>query len=438
MKFKAFVATYSPQTGEMTNKHNYFMNGLVKDDLSETDCADVCDISEMRNLYALTDGSNSSARGEDAAFLCVEIMRNIVGSNFVRESEEYFSSANDIVKGQAFEGSGACSAVDMAAVYIYGNTATAYNIGDVSVFHFQDKELKKLSGKSPDTVEVEELVNNDGKLALEKVSKKTSPHIGYLSDECQIVPYVSEKTKVKKGDYIALISKEVSALLTEKEISAVLSDSQIIAEEKAIELVNRACDKKAEGNYTVQLIHATGRSVVRELRVAFGMLLATLIIAMTIFFVQPYASQIGESVTNAFYSVVLFLSGHSSDKETNIETVEPWVPISDEVNEEEQISVDEPTEEAEKTEEESKPETSVPASTTYKQPVSAPKPTSVNPATENEVEPPTAEESTDKSVEESTAKPVEESTAKPVESVPEPSEPPQVDNSDVELPINFN
>ena len=136
MKFKAFVATYSPQNGEMTNKHNYFMNGLIKEDLGETDCADICDISGMRNLYALTDGSNSSARGEDAAFLCVEMMQNIVGANFVRESEEYFASANDIVKGQTFENSGISPAVDMAAVYIYRNFATVYNVGDVGAFHF--------------------------------------------------------------------------------------------------------------------------------------------------------------------------------------------------------------------------------------------------------------------------------------------------------------
>ena len=185
MKFKAFVATYSPQTGEITNKHNYFMNGLIKEDLSETDCADVCDISGMRNLYALTDGSKSSARGEDAAFLCVEIMRNIVGADFIRESEEYFCSANDIVKGQAFESSGVSPAVDVVAVYIYGNAATVYNIGDVSAFHFHNDEIKKLSGEIPDTIETEELVNNDGKFVLEKVSKKTVPYIGFLSDECK-------------------------------------------------------------------------------------------------------------------------------------------------------------------------------------------------------------------------------------------------------------
>ena len=428
MKFKAFVATYSPQNGEMTNKHNYFMNGLIKEDLGETDCADVCDISGMRNLYALTDGSNSSARGEDAAFLCVEMMQNIVGANFIRESEEYFASANDIVKGQTFENSGISPAVDMAAVYIYRNFATVYNIGDVGAFHFHKGEIKKLSGKMPDSIEVEELVNNDGKLELAKVSKKTAPHIGYLSDECQVVPHISGRTKIKKGDYIALISRDLLGLLTEKEIAAVLSDKKIMAEEKAIEIVNRACDKKADGNYTVQLIYAAGRSVIKGLLTALKIIAAALIIAVTIFFASPYIVSTSKAVANAFVFVVDFLTGDSKDEGAIIENVEPWVPIQDEVEEEEptpETETSEETEGNEKTEEAAKPEPTTPAKAPSKPKnkpsVSTPKPTPAK-TEETRVQPPSAEES----------------TSKPAVNEPEPPAPPQVDNRDVELPIDFN
>ncbi|MBR5155067.1 MAG: hypothetical protein IKW62_01110 [Clostridia bacterium] len=407
MKFVGFAATYSPETNEITNKHNYFLNGLIKDSIGDSACTDVCDISGFRNLYALADGSKSVGRGENAAYLCMDLMSSIFGADFHAEQKNYFDSASDIVKGRSFQENGLDMAVDMSVLYLCGNWARVYNVGSVSVFHHSNRLLTKISGEMPELIQVEEVIEEDGALKIEKKFKKTVPYIGYLSGDFELAPYVSEKVRVKDSDAFVIATESVMAIVSEDDILTVLNDPDISNSKKASAIIDLAVEKDPEGNYTVEIIKSKVPKRIIGIRLRLIALAVAAILTITGIFVFPYIQNAGNSAKQSFAEFLLHLMyGDRNDEEV---IWEPWVPIDEEDDEKEPEKNEGSNEVEESTQNVQKPATTPTTPTT--------------PATKPSVKP-----NTNSSTEE---------TETPVKVEP-PAAPPPLENSDVELPIDFD
>lgn len=250
-----YVVTYAPQSG--TNLHNYVLNGISNDEVYENSCAEMNGSITRRSIFALFDGSESETRGEDAAWIGADMLREYAGKDFRAIYGDYFSLANNILKGRTFEEDGKRVCANMGAFYMDGGKATAFNLGSVRAYIHHGKKLRLVSGDIPETVEVEELVENDDmEVQVEKVVKKTAPWLGFLSDENVIEPYISKTCKVHSGDLLFLSSRSLFDVLDEDDVLEVLNDAKLPCSEKTKTLIDLAVERDPDGNFSAVLIEA--------------------------------------------------------------------------------------------------------------------------------------------------------------------------------------
>ncbi len=322
MKLIGFAATYSPLSKEIANKHNYFMNGVMKDVIAEVCCTDVCEVSKMRSIFAVADGSKSEGDGADAAFLCMDMMYDVFGADFQLAYEHYFNTANGIVQSRSFSDNGAKMVMDIGVLYIYRNWVKAFNFGNVSIFHKSKEGITEISGKVPKSIEVDKVVEIDGELVVKKYNTQNTPYIGHISDEFAVVPYISEQIQFSKDDSFVITTESVMNVLSKKEIFDILNDQDILQEEKASAVISRAVEKNPDEAYTVEIIEKKVQNSISKLKTGIITLTAILIIGIVSVFALPnvnYAIDgLVESITN-----YMQLNSNSEDN-----MVEPWIPES--------------------------------------------------------------------------------------------------------------
>ena len=95
MKFESFAASIRGDSNG-TNQKNYFVNGLCKEAISEDESFDRAVSYGKKDLFAVADGSKSAAFGEEAAFLSVSALREILGMNFNVLYENYFEARGEV------------------------------------------------------------------------------------------------------------------------------------------------------------------------------------------------------------------------------------------------------------------------------------------------------------------------------------------------------
>ncbi len=334
MKFVGFAATYSPETDgiEVTNKHNYFMNGVIKENIGESSDGAVSRIVKPYNLYALADGSKSAGKGEDAAYLCMDMMGGVMGTDFEVENEEYFDTAHSVLKGNSLQQNGSDIAVDIGVLHIFGSYARAYNIGSVSIFHNSNQSFTKISGEMPEMVEIEEVWEEDEERRTEKKIKKNVPHIGYLSGDCEIVPYTSELLKLDRTSTFVIATESVIATVGEENMLAVLNNKKISVEEKAPAIIDLAVAKNPDGNYTVEVITSNAPYRVTGAKTGLIALIVAIVLALAGIFTF---SNTQNSVSQSFSEFLIKLMYGDQEAKKDL-IVEPWAPEVDEEEEKEE------------------------------------------------------------------------------------------------------
>ncbi len=253
MRYKAYVATYAGESQEV-NKDNYFLNGICREDVQELTCVAQNKNFRSRNLYALASGTKNAVKGEEAAYLSLDVLKGFYGADFTKESRTYFEFANSAVKSLIFERKQNEFEVDVSVIYIGNDVATVYNMGDAHAFYFKKGLLQKLTGEVPKYVEEEKrFLDNKGvwQSVLEK--KDTIPYIGF-GGEGEAVPYTSAPIKLKGNGFLVICSKSVMDILNENEIIDVLKNKNIKAKDKAEKIIELAIQKEPDGNYTTEII----------------------------------------------------------------------------------------------------------------------------------------------------------------------------------------
>lgn len=344
MKLTGFTATYSPDLHNNTNKHNFFMNGIIKEVISENCCADMCETTNMRSLFAIADGSKSEGQGGDAAFLCMDMMSDVFGADFQNVYKRYFSDANRIVQSCSFNSHGAKMHMEMGVLYVYRDRLRAYNFGDVSIFHKTKNSLKKISGEMPKSIEVDRVVKKDEKLTVKKKKRDNIPYIGYISENFAVIPHISDQIKLIDDDCVIMVTESVMSVLGEKDILGVLNEQTIQLEEKATAIVRLAIEKNPEGNYTVQIVARKPHKPVNKLKL--GVAALTLVVAVSV--LSVYALPKIDYAFNIFLQH-LIKRMYLIDEITDIE---PWT------TEESEEDVQEAQQQTEETTEEKKDELS--------------------------------------------------------------------------------
>lgn len=344
MRSRGYAVTYAGESCGC-NKENYFLNGICKEDLEGMSCCTSNKDVRSRNLYALSSGVKSAIAGMDLAYIAVDVLKSFFGEDFVRENNEYFSIANNAITSHVFESGNASFDVDSSVVYIADDVATVYNIGDTPVFFFQKGEMKKVSGKVPETVEVQKSSYDDyGILRVKNIEKATAKCLGVLDDSQEIVPYVSESIPLKGESFFVICSESLLEAVGEKIIKNILANKSIKECDKAVSIVNSAVEKNPEGNYTAVVVAVSrGMAVAQaELKSFYRWLAVTVACSLFCLFGEGFVLGIG----NAVKSIQSFVDRYTMGEDDDIE-VPIYVP-KEEPEEEKTESGKEPaTEEAE-------------------------------------------------------------------------------------------
>jgi len=254
MRYKGYVVTYAGD-GQKVNNENYFLNGVYKRDIEQKSYFDENRNFGTRNLYGLSGGTRCAEEGNELSRLSVELLEQYFGSDFNAENRAYFKETNDAIRSHIFEKAGRHFEVDTSVLYIEKDVARVYNIGSIPVFYFDGKNMKKLSGNSPETVDVEKnFLGEEGIVLTDVAKKKTVPFLGYADDECEAVPFVSEPVRLKKKGFVVLCSKAVVDVIGEKGILSVLKDKSIKACDKALRITDKAIEAAPDGTYSVEIV----------------------------------------------------------------------------------------------------------------------------------------------------------------------------------------
>ncbi len=282
MRYKAYVATYAGESQE-ANKDNYFLNGICREGIQELTCFTENKNFRSRNLYALASGTKNAVKGEEAAYLSLDVLKGFYGADFRKESRTYFGFANSAVKSLIFEKKQDEFEVDISIIYIGNDVATVYNMGDVPVFYFKDGSLEKLSGEVPKFVEDEKIFRDDeGEWQAVIEKKETIPYIGF-GGEGEAVPYTSDSIRLKSNGIFLMCSKLVMDVLDENEMIGVLKDKKIKTRDKAGKIVELAAQKEPSGNYTAEIIE-TKRGLAVGSDDAYSLVRWLAVVASCVFF----------------------------------------------------------------------------------------------------------------------------------------------------------
>lgn len=327
MKFESFAVTSAGAFSE-TNRENYFLNGFCKDDVTKREAFGENLAFGKKDIYAVADGSESAASGEEAAFSVVNILRDFLGSEFTHTYKMFFGVANDDIAGRIFKNNAQKEYADMAVLYINRRKARVYNIGESKVFMLDGNKLRELSGKVPQTIEVEESrVDDEDNVIIETLEKKVGKQLGVDTEEYAVCPYVSEPIKISKNTVFLMCSKGITENVNEESIKDILKDKSLPIDEKVSRIVQNSVNSGGKSDATAVIIQSKrGFDFSWVKSKAFVFIVALMILALIAF----------TSRDIIYRSARYFFNVYIRYDEV-IESVEldPWTPIDVPITEEE-------------------------------------------------------------------------------------------------------
>lgn len=256
MKFESFAVTSAGASNE-TNRENYFLNGFCKDDVAKKEEYGENLAFGKKDIYAVADGSESAASGEEAAFSVVNILREFLGSDFTHTYKMFFGIANDDIAGRIFKNNAQKEYADMAVLYINRRKARVYNIGESKVFMLDGDKFRELSGRVPETVEIEESsVDDEDNLIVETVQKKVGKRLGMDTEEYAVCPYASEPIKISKNTVFLMCNKGITENVSEESIKEILKDKSLPIDEKVSTIVQKAVNSGSKADATAVMVQS--------------------------------------------------------------------------------------------------------------------------------------------------------------------------------------
>jgi len=256
MRYKSYVVSYIGENVKVNND-NFYLNGICKESVDDPFVCDENKEFTSRNIYALASGWKSDAIGDELAYIACDLLRNFHVADFDSVNREFFHVANTAITSQVLDRNDEFYSVDLSVLAIDRDVATVYNMGAVPVFFYDGGKLRNLAGKAPESVELaKDYLDNYGEVKTKVYSVRNVSHIGELSSDMEVVPYTSEKIKMRKKSYFVMCSPAVMDVIDESVIEEILGDKTVKTKNKALAILDKAIKVNPDGNYTVEVVVA--------------------------------------------------------------------------------------------------------------------------------------------------------------------------------------
>jgi len=205
------------------NEDNYYINGKFKRD-NNIPTEGYSDTSNRDwGIYAVCDGMGGENYGELASMIAVAVLAEYQDTDLRESIYDYVDRANSIICGE-IKKNGARSGTTIAMLYIDGNKAVSFNIGDSRVYFLRKDELYLVS---EDHTEAQEMVKRglitDEEAKTHKSKHKLTQHLGVFPEENNVEPYISQEIKLKKNDMFLICSDGLTDMVGDDEIRMILS-----------------------------------------------------------------------------------------------------------------------------------------------------------------------------------------------------------------------
>ena len=237
-----------------SNEDNYYVNGKCKTnhDVAAEGYSD--DVRRDTYMYAVCDGMGGESYGELASMIAVKTLTRYQSVNIRYAIDEYIKRANRYICDELAK-FGARSGTTLALLYLFGNKAVSFNVGDSRIYLSRKGDLYLLS---EDHTEAQRLVNmgllNEEDAVNHSSKNKLTQHLGISSKEMIIEPYISEEIKVKKNDIFMICSDGLTNMLTDDDIGIIMAQKGLDSSEIAKELASAAQEYGGKDNTTVIVV----------------------------------------------------------------------------------------------------------------------------------------------------------------------------------------
>ena len=240
------------------NEDNIYVDGAFREDLS----ADIVMLKSEResetHTYAVFDGMGGEACGERASLIAAKMLyeEEKANPNEDLDIDTYISKTNRHILKESAALDVHSMGTTAAVLFINGDTANAYNVGDSRIYLFRDGELKQLS---KDHSVVQSMIDLG---FIEEKDRHTNAHAGELiqyigmSSEEDVEPEAEHKTiQLRKKDIIILCSDGLNSDISDREICDILEKYSDVQTDKLVaEMIMTAKDRVCSDNVSVVIV----------------------------------------------------------------------------------------------------------------------------------------------------------------------------------------
>jgi len=256
-KIECSVITYIGMV-RGNNEDNYYVNGKCKTDSNVATEGYIDKIQRDSYIYAVCDGMGGGTSGEIASMIAVETLKKYQSTDIRRTITDYVQTANKLVCDRVIRNGGVRSGTTLALLFIRGNKAVSFNIGDSRVYLYRKGDLFLMS---EDHTEAQRLANA-GELTQEeadvhKTRNILTQYLGIFPDEMIVEPYVSEEVKLKKNDMLLLCSDGLTDMVSDDDIAETLGLKGRSTTEIAKVLASRTQSNGGKDNVTAIVVRVT-------------------------------------------------------------------------------------------------------------------------------------------------------------------------------------
>ena len=237
------------------NEDNYYVNGKCRTNSTLVAEGYSDDMLRDSYLYAVCDGMGGESYGELASMIAVKTLAVYQSTDIRHTIMEYIRRANKYICDELAKFGNIKSGTTLALLFIKGNKAVSYNIGDSRIYLKRKRNLYLLS---EDHTEAQHLARmgllNEDEIPGHESNNKLTQYLGILPDEMIIEPYVSQEIKLKKNDMFMICSDGLTDMVSNDEIADIMAQKDLSSAAIAKELAATAQEHGGKDNTTVIVI----------------------------------------------------------------------------------------------------------------------------------------------------------------------------------------
>ncbi len=235
------------------NQDNFYLNGIIRNDPSDTGVHRIQNRAHDCGLYAVADGMGGERHGEMASWIAVRELDAVDRESGCAGVAGYLLDRNAEICRFIENNGGERSGTTFVGLLIRNDSADLVNIGDSRAYLLRGTRLHQISRDHTVVRQMLEL----GTISKEQLRThpdrhKLTQHLGIFPDELIIEPYTAIGD-LREDDVLLLCSDGLYDMVEDERIRELLLCSDSISD-KAAALYSEAMQNGGRDNITVLIV----------------------------------------------------------------------------------------------------------------------------------------------------------------------------------------